>query len=285
MILLIDSNYLAYRTSFTMGDLSYHERKTGVIFGFLNQILWLSKQFKTDSFLFCFDSRKNIRRRIYPSYKENRSQINPDMKRLKDVMFPQVDLLRREILPQMGFKNVFMWSGYESDDTIARLVYLFRQEKFVVVSSDSDLYQLLDHCDIYDLSKKEIKNKKWFEDEYGITPKKWKYVKAIAGCESDNVKGIVGVGEKTAIKYIKGGGGMREDLYKKIVSKEGQEIIKRNLRLVSLPYKGFNPGIINLHFGKGNLDNFLDICQKYDLRSFTNSNKLDDWKNLLNGGD
>jgi 5'-3' exonuclease len=283
MILLIDSNALCYRSMFTMKGLSYNEMKTGVIYGFLSQILSLTEQFKTSQLCFAWDSKKSVRKRIYPQYKENRQKIDPKIKALKDVSFPQFDLLRKEILPQMGFKNVFMWPGMESDDIIALLVKKFKKEEFLIVSGDHDFYQLLDFCNIYDIKQKKIKNSAWLFENYGIMKsKEFAYALAIAGCTTDSVKGVNLVGIPTAIKYIVNqGGGMRESLYKKIVSKEGQQIIRRNLRLVTLPFPGWNPGIVNLHFGKGNFSGFQDVCSKYDLRSFVHTSKLNDWKKIL----
>jgi 5'-3' exonuclease len=283
-ILLIDANALCYRSMFTMQGLSYKEMETGIIYGFLNQIIALTKKFKTQDLCFAWDSRKSVRKRIYPQYKENRAGLSPDTKILKEISFPQFDLLRREIIPQIGWKNNWLFPGYESDDILALLVKRFKETQFTIVSSDHDFYQLLDRCDIYDPAKKKIKNKAFLFEEYAIMrSKQYAYALAIAGCTTDNVKGISGVGMATALKYIVNqGGGMKERLYKKIVSKEGQQIIRRNLQLVTLPFPGWNPGIIDLQFGKGSLSGFQDVCQRFNLLSFINTDRFLDWKKILN---
>lgn len=280
-ILVIDANSLCYQAMFTLGGLSYKEQSTGVIFGFLNRLLSLTKRFQTNCFVFCFDSKKSVRKSIYSEYKANRSNPNPEMAKMKEIMFPQITLLRKEILPQMGFKNIFMRPGYESDDIIARIVKTI-QADFVVVSQDNDLNQLLDYCRIFD--GKVIKNLKWLQENYGIMKsKEYAYALAIAGCTTDNVKGIYGVGMATAIKYVvKQGARMQEKLYLRIISKEGQEVIRRNLRLVTLPYPGFHLGAFALRFGKGSFAGFQDVCEKYSLRSFVTTNKFEEWKTLLN---
>ena len=84
--------------------------------------------------------------------------------------------------------------------------------------------------------KKKTITAGWFEKEYGIGPSMWADVKALAGCPGDCVEGIVGVGEKTAIKFLTGNLKTSTKAYGCII--EGREIWNRNLELVRLPYEG-----------------------------------------------
>jgi|LAHR01.1.fsa_nt_gb DNA polymerase I len=278
--LIIDSSYLCYSSMYSIRDLSSKDQQTGVLFGFLNTILSLSKRFKTNDFVFCFDSKRSVRKRIYPDYKENRKDYEPEIQRLIEVMRPQRELLQKEILPSIGFSNILMQSGYEADDIIAHLVIGFRED-FVVVSRDSDLYQLLDYCRIYDIPTKTFLTKDSFKLTRGLTPKQWIQIKAIAGCPSDNIKGIDGFGEITARKYILGFMKETDKKYQRIFQHENMEKIQLNLRLVSLPMEGSLP-IEEIRANCFDVDRFIDICQKYNFRSFLNE-KLDQWKKLLNG--
>src|SRR6056297_1671760 len=234
-LLVIDCNYLAHRARFTTGPLSYKGQPTGVIFGFLNQLFSIGKEVMPENIIFTWDSRKSKRRRILPEYKMNRKQNDegPDQEMLD--AFHQFALLRKEILPGLGFKNNWMQPGYEADDLIA--VCCSPERSAVIASSDHDLLQLLSKqtC-IYNLGRKEYYTKDKFVNEYGIKPKQWIEVKKIAGCSGDNVPGVPGVGEKTAIKYLRGELNPDTKTYQKI--EQGRKIIERNEDLVSLPFPG-----------------------------------------------
>ena len=120
-----------------------------------------------------------------------------------EIAFDQFKQLRKRILPRIGFNNNHLQTGYEADDLIAKYVK-DNAEELVIASADNDLLQLLYFADFLNLSKNKLITSKSFFSEYGILPAQWGMVKQIAGCSSDNVKGIQGVGEITAIKYLKG---------------------------------------------------------------------------------
>lgn len=102
-----------------------------------------------------------------------------------------------------------------------------------------DFYQLLSkRVMIWHPVKREAVTRKSFKRKYGIHPKQWATVKAIAGCSGDFVKGIEQVGETTALRYVRGELMESSKAFKSIESREGQKIINRNLRLVSLPFEG-----------------------------------------------
>jgi DNA polymerase-1 len=189
--------------------------------------------------------------------------------------------LREEILPALGFRNIFLKAGVEADDLIASLVMANKDLFWMIISTDDDLLQLLDrNVYIYNLKSKRIVTPKSFATEYGVSPSLWHYVKAIAGCVSDNVKGVSGVGVKTAIRYLNGQlRGIKKDKIE-----ESKEIVNRNLKLVKLPY---NDKILDLQLDfeeEFSLDNFIEICQKYDFRSFLfKKDEFESWKQFLLG--
>lgn len=277
--LLIDSNYLAHQARYTLGGLSKDEIPTGILFGFLNRILYLGKMFRTNDFVFYWDSKKSRRKRLYPSYKEKRTKDRTEEDwELVKVAYEQFNILKEEILPMMGFRNIVHQTGYESDDTIASTV-LYKLGEFVVVTADEDLFQLLNYCNIYNPQKEKLFNAQWFQLEYGINPSKWAMVKAIAGCKSDCVEGIAGVGTKTAIKYLKNELKSTTKAYKAITSKDGKRIIQRNLPLVELPFKGTKePDFKQNQFNK---DIFFDICEMYGFESFLKAGKMTDWERFF----
>lgn len=279
-ILIIDSNYLCHRAIHTTGPLSYRGQPTGVIFGFLNQLFTLGQAVRPDEVVFVWDSRKSKRRKRYPFYK-NRGHEEPDPDLI--AAFSQFSKLRCHILPELGFHNNFIQSGYEADDLIAKLVMEEPDPSFVTASGDQDLYQLLDHTDMYSMPKSaQIKQvtKRTFTQEYGIKPKDWVRVKQIAGCSSDTVPGIKGVGEATAIKYLLGQLKPESVKYKAIEA--GRDIINRNEWLVKLPL----PGTKKYEIDRSSFDKFRlrDLCKDLGFTKLLNDyNRLDEWNTYFGG--
>ena len=126
-----------------MGSLSYGGNATGVVYGFLKDIITLKKRFETNYIVFCWDYGKGIRKLISSDYKSNRHKDKEDDD--FEISFKkQVTLLRTEYLKQIGFRNIFYQDGYESDDIIASVCRnLPDGDKGIIVSADHDLYQLL----------------------------------------------------------------------------------------------------------------------------------------------
>lgn len=286
--LLIDCSCLCYKSLFTMGDLSYSEKRVGVVFGFIKQILTLAKKFETSRFVFCWDHRNSYRKIEYPSYKVKRHSKTQTDEQVLDMQdaFRQFDEIRELVLPMMGFTNIYQQSGYEADDLIA-YVAMRRPDDTVIVSTDNDLLQLIYHdkfCPIRIYNFKGITDEATFKDAFfGIPPIKWSFVKAIAGCSSDEVAGIVGVGELTAAKYV--AGILQGKSLEKIESPEGKEIFRRNLPLVALPYNGRKP--INLPEQKEDeitLEKFQSIFGQFGFRSLLKEEEVAKWAESFFGG-
>jgi len=143
----------------------------------------------------------------------------------------------------------------------------------VIASSDDDLLQLLSpYTSIYNLGRKERYTEQKFIQDYGIQPQEWVEVKKIAGCSGDNVPGVPGVGEKTAIRYLRGELNPDTKAYQKI--EQGRKIIERNEDLVSLPFPGTKGRLILPNvFDVGSLKS---VCRQFGFTKMTNN--LDDWK-------
>jgi len=276
--LIIDCNNLAYSSFYAFGELSFEEKKTGIAFGFLQRILFLAKKFETNKFIFCWDTKKNYRKIIYPEYKQNRRQDLTEQEKIDYALaFKQFDELRLKVLPDLGFNNVFWQNGYEADDLIAYIALEKGEEyeePFYVVSTDKDLYQLLNVCSIYNQKTKKIITKKTFAKLYDISPGIWFEVKSMMGDSGDNITGIEGVGEKKAIQYIKG------ILPKgKILSRieESEDLINRNVKLIDLPYRGVKPIRINSKEDSFDREKFIDVFVDFGFESFLKKKELDSW--------
>lgn len=270
-LILIDSGSVASQARYTTGVLD-----NGIIFEFLSRILSLYRQFDSRNFAFAFDSKHSLRKRIYPEYKANRKKENYTEKETKDYedYHKQMGVLQREVLPRMGFKNVFHHRGFEADDIIASIVQ-GEDRPIVIVSEDADLYQLLRTIPyVAQLQKKELFTRSDFAYKYEIVPALWWKVKALAGCSSDNVMGVGGIGEKTAIKYIKGELSNKSVAYKRIVNGKDDYLLAK--KLVKLPFVGTPP----IYLKDDELDylTFTDICKEYQFNSFLRGDQVYYWK-------
>lgn len=282
MYLIIDSSALGHAAQYATGGLEHKNKMTGVIYGFCRQILTLSDTFQTAKFIFCWDGKDYIRKRLYPEYKRTRTQeMTPEEIKDLELTFMQFEQLYRDVLPALGFRNNFRMVGYEADDIIAYIVKEY-EESWVVVSSDADLYQLLDYCKLYSQRKHSFFTKEDLAKEYGVVPSQWADVKAIAGCNSDNIVGISGVGEKSAASYLVGSLKPISKKYKDIVSELGKKesIVERNRKLVTLPIEGF-PGVNLVSDVKIEWSDFETMCREFGFRSFLKPAIANEWSSLF----
>lgn len=281
MLLIIDSNYICWvaGTALSQG-LSYRGGRTEVIYGFLRRLILLCEKFSPSQIAFCWDSDYNLRKEIYADYKGNRhkSDATPEEIASRDTMYGQFREIRDLVLPQLGFQNIFCVRGYESDDLIARIVQTTKVSPAIVITGDSDLYQLLDHCTIYNFKDGgQTMTKDIFTRLHGIPPEKWAEVKAIGGCNTDNVKGISGVGEKKAIDFLTG------KLTKgKVFDKITQDEIDKNLVLVKLPFRNTPNPRLKLD-DRLETKRFIEVCRHYGLNSLLDQKTTERWSKVIGG--
>lgn len=280
MIAIVDSNYLCYKAMFAMTgtELSVDEIDTEVIFVFCKQLLKIARSFPIKKWAFAWDSRRSYRKKMYPEYKDNRrKKKSPEMEMLLEVAFPQFKQIRTELLPSLGFKNNFIYTGLEADDIIAKICEKYPDTGILIISSDNDLYQLLKpKVSMYNM--KSLYTSKEFRHRYNISPDKWGMVKAIAGCSTDNVKGVAGVGATKAIKYLKGEMPERYKAFQNI--KASKQIIERNKKLVILPFSTS----FTVTLDKDNLKtyDFIKTFEHYKFKSFLNHKSLGSWEHTFN---
>jgi len=224
-----------------MGELSHEGVKTGVVYGMFRAIIDLQELHATDRVVWCFDRGHDKRSQIWSQYKANRHKQDEDneTKEARRALRQQLYRLRTNYLPAIGYRNVFWQDGYEADDVIASICQdRPRGEEIVIVASDADLYQLLIQgwVSMWNPQKKQAVTAESFSREWGIDPTMWSDVKAIAGCSSDNVKGVKGVGEKTAVRFLTGKLKDTTKAFAAIVA--NRDVWERNLHLTRLPFKG-----------------------------------------------
>lgn len=206
--LIIDCHFMFWRSFHTFGGLSHAGEGTGVTYGFLRDLQVLMHEHDTEDVVFCFEGGgKSKRKEMHPAYKAARHSkpLTEEQKAAFGDMKKQIKKVRVDILPALGYRNVHSHPGYEADDVIASVVKrsMGGRDQAVIVSADHDLYQLLSpRVGMWNPTKKVYYTDKAFEKEFGIKPEMWYKVKAIAGCSTDDVPGIKGVGEKTAARFV-----------------------------------------------------------------------------------
>lgn len=276
--LIVDANALASQAFHAMGHLSTPEEATGMMFGFFRDIIALKELFDTNRMAFCFDYGKNLRLEEYSGYKQTRklksAEAPEEEKAAKRIYYQQLDQLRTSILPAIGFKNIYAVEGFEADDLIAVLArdHIRCPDRAIIITSDEDMYQCLrNNVDMYSLCKKRVTTKRSFIEKYGVAPFAWAKVKALAGCTSDDIPGVKGIGEQTAIKYI------REEL--PITSAALQKIKQSDwslwYSLVALPYHRFGlRGLRELDQDKFNRREWESLVEQYAMKSLSRSRPI-----------
>ena len=172
---------------------------TNALYGFTNMINKIINEECPTYMIVAFDKGKTFRHEKYEQYKDGRIEMPDELK----VQFP----LAKELLTHMGIKY-YECDNYEADDIIGTFAkYCDEEEDFIgtIVSSDKDLLQLISHdVDIKLLKQKDYirYNEKSFKDAYGIEPINIIDLKALMGDSSDNIPGVKGIGEKTALKLL-----------------------------------------------------------------------------------
>lgn len=193
-----------------------------------------------DCCAFCLDSSKSIRRQFYPSYKVR--DMTPEKAAEKRLVSESCQAFTK-LLTKLGFKNIFGFDGYEADDIIARVCQSDSFDYYFIISTDSDLYQLLsDKVSMFLLHKWEVFNKEQFEYHYCVTPNLWPKIKALTGCKSDNIKGIMRVGNVIASWYVtKQRGKIGSTLLDRI--RKNRKLIRLNYKVIRLPLEG-TPNVV-----------------------------------------
>lgn len=203
-IVVIDGNSLlfkAYYASAYTGNLMQTSDGlyTNALYSFINMINKIQRDFTYDYFLVAFDaSKNNFRYEKYEAYKGTRNKTPEEL----IMQFGFV----REYLNVMNIPN-YEVDNYEADDIIGTIATINKDIKVDIISSDKDLFQLIDnHVDVIvpvkGVSEIKVVTKDNLNEIWDITPKQVIDLKALMGDPSDNIPGVKGVGEKTAIKLI-----------------------------------------------------------------------------------
>ncbi len=203
-IILVDGNNLLFRSYYATaynGNFMKNSKgfPTNALFGFTNMINKIILEEKPEYMIVAFDKGKTFRHEKYTEYKGGRQETPDELKK----QFP----IAKELLTYMGIKY-YEIDQYEADDIIGTFAKFCDDDPdFIgtIISSDKDLLQLISSdVDIKLLKQKDYirYNEDTFREAYGIEPKAIVDLKALQGDASDNIPGVRGIGEKTALKLL-----------------------------------------------------------------------------------
>ena len=186
---LFDMGYLCYRAMHAVGDLEHEDVPTGIIFGVFSQLrqICLDPRVRSNRIVMFCDSRKSLRKQIYPEYKWRRTERTEEEIERIQMMRGQMDLLVREVFPKIGIP-VYQQDGLESDDLIASVALELetlrgsnggQKRLAVMITSDGDLFQCIGHSvHWYDPQRNTYYDPGLFLEAKGIGCGLWGEVKA-----------------------------------------------------------------------------------------------------------
>lgn len=198
-LLLIDGNSILNRAYFAIPMMNDSEgRNVNAVYGFVNILLKALQDYAPDKLVVAFDLHgKNFRKEIYPEYKANRAGMPDDLAAQMPVL--------HELLAAMKI-TVVEKGGVEADDIIGTISSAFDGDSFIV-SGDRDMFQLVSDCVTVLFTKRgvtdvEVVTPQSLMANYNLTPPQVIEYKALRGDTSDNIPGVKGVGEKTAMQLL-----------------------------------------------------------------------------------
>jgi len=210
--ILIDGNSIVYRAFFAMPPLTNSAGlHTNAVFGFTTMLLKLLEEEQPTHILVAFDAGKaTFRHEGYEDYKGGREKTPPELSE----QFPVL----KELIRSFGIAQ-YELAGYEADDIIGTLTRIADEQgvQAVVVSGDKDMLQLASEQVRISLTRKGVSEIESYtpneiQTKYGLTPLQIIDLKGLMGDTSDNIPGIPGVGEKTALKLLHEYGSVEEVL-------------------------------------------------------------------------
>lgn len=225
-ILLIDGSSLIFRAFYAIRNLTTREGvPTGAVYGFINMYNAAVEKIQPDYIMVAFDNAgPTLRTREYKDYKSNRQKT-------PDELLTQFGIVR-DLLDSYNVKYISM-NDYEADDIIGTISKISNDQgiQSYMLTGDRDYFQLVDDRSsvlytVKGISNLEVYDVEKVKEKYGLEPLKLIDVKGLMGDASDNIPGVPGVGEKTAIKLIKEFGSI-ENIYENLDKVSGKSLLQK----------------------------------------------------------
>ncbi len=277
-VVLIDGNNLLFRSFFATaynGNLMRNSKgfPTNAIFGFINMLHKIIDEEKPEYLMVAFDKGKTFRHEKYDVYKGKRDETPNELK----LQFP----VSRRLCDAMGIKY-FEIDNYEADDiigTFASVIDKSNDYEGLIISSDKDLLQLISDKNKVKLLKTKdyiMMDKVEFKNTYGLDdPKKMVDIKSLMGDASDNIPGVKGIGEKTALSLLQKYGSL-DGVYENIndISGKTKEKLENDKDNAYLSYEiatiyrevPIDTNIDNIKY-LGNNDDYVNILNELEFYS------------------
>ena len=275
-VYLIDGSGIIYRSFYAISDLKTSTGlTTNAIYGFTSTLLKILKENKPEYIAVFFDMPlPTFRHKTFEKYKEKR-------KPMPDELSGQISKIK-EIINCFGIKYIEI-EGFEADDLIASFVEKCKDKncQIFIIGSDKDIFQLLDeNIFIINPINYEIIDKEWVIKKYGFAPNKMADFIALAGDTTDNIPGIPGIGEKTAISLLLRFNSL-EEIYnniEKIESEKLKEKIRKNKEiailsknLAKLSKDVFDEiNLEDIKIGKPDLYKLIELFELFEFKRLKN---------------
>jgi len=275
-LLLVDHNALLHRCRsallrtgrrYTTAD----GTPTTGVFSYLNCLLSIIKTQSPTHVVVAFDAGGNSRKEESDTYKANRKPLDPDF-------LIENQILKEEALYAMGIEAIGV-VGYEADDILYTMSHVaqFGTDRFdevIIATVDQDLLQCVtERCAVLLWNSAKKQQMMWVPEvmeKWDCEPSDIRLVKALSGDSSDNIKGVKGVGPKTAVKLLREASWDLSEVIKTDKVAPHAEQVMENLDLVTLKNMTGVLGPIDWNeyiLGKGLESDLLDLTSKYELAS------------------
>jgi len=232
---LIDGNSYVYRAFYAIKGLTNSKGfPTNAVFGFTNMLLKIIREKSPDGIVVSFDSPvPTERHKIFEAYKAHRPETPGELVQ----QLPYI----RKIISALKI-NIFEIPGYEADDLLSTIAKKAAGDgaQVYIVTSDKDMLQIVgDGIRIYDPVKDRILDEPYVKEKYGIGPERIPEFMALTGDAVDNIPGVKGIGEKTAMELLSGCTDLEEILSDpaKIRKEKIQKLVADHIETVRMSRK------------------------------------------------
>lgn len=282
-ILIIDAMNLTYRAYHAYRHLKNGGIPTNIIFGGVTLINALMNQFRPDEVFICWDGKRSPERlKLNPNYKAGRRTKTEEEKR---DFYNQV-LEVRKLIHTLGLKQILN-PDMEGDDIIYLLVKKYSKiptNKITIISTDKDFHQLIKpNVRIYNTASNKLVHSENCKLLYGYTPQNCVDYLCMVGDDSDNIKGVRGIGETGAKGILQEFSSIKKFLesdkpFGKVNKETLETVWRTNRQLISLRvfYKRFIKGKYknpiqfynNIPNPKFDRKGLMSMCKKYNINNF-----------------
>jgi DNA polymerase-1 len=273
IVYLVDGSSYVHRAYHAIKNLANSKGfPTNAIFGFTKMILKLLADKEPRYLAIVFDAiGPTFRHKIYDKYKANRPPMPDDMA----VQIPLI----KSIVKHLDVK-MLEEAGYEADDIIGTLARICRDQglRVVIVTGDKDFRQLVTrNIILWDTMKDVVTDYGSLKEKYGLEPEKFIDVMGLSGDSTDNIPGVPGVGEKTAVDLVSNFGSFEnvfdhiEEIKRKKLKEnlqKSREMARLSKELVTIDqFVPLNEDIARLEVGKPHKEELAEIFRQLEFRN------------------